>query len=124
MSPMVRSWTHTPKKANAFAYEHALVHPPDGKRHPLWIVAKEEFFPNSTRPPSRHATTTALRLAVSHAFTADYSQRFRPDIPETENRCKCNFDNWSWTCLLYACPRFTQVRVHTVDTDRLSGFSV
>ena len=93
---------------DAFAYEYALTKAPDGRNHPLWKAAvdKTDGTPNF----SRHTTTTALRLAVGHAFISDYTRRFRPDIPEEENHCSCGFPDHSFHHILYECPRNTQAR--------------
>ena len=53
---------------DSFAYEYALTHPPDGNNHPLWTAAVKKA--NGSPLFSRHTTTTALRLAVGHAFTS------------------------------------------------------
>lgn len=52
---------------------------------------------------SRHTTSTALRLAVGHAFTAEYTCWFRPDLP-LEVYVAPWLDH-SFAHLLYTCPR-------------------
>ena len=94
---------------DSFAYEYALTKPPSGHNHPLWKAAVDKT--DGVPCFSRHTTTTALRLAVGHAFISDYSRRFRPDIPEEENRCLCGFPDHSFHHLLYDCPRHTQARL-------------
>ena len=93
---------------DSFAYEYALTKPPSGQNHPLWKAAvdKTDGVPCFTR----HTTTTALRLAVGHAFTSDYTRRFRPDIPEDENYCSCGFPDHSFHHILYDCPQHTEAR--------------
>ena len=93
---------------DSFAYEYAITKPPSGLNHPLWKAAvdKTDGIPCF----SRHTTTTALRLAVGHAFTSDYARRFRPDIPEEDNHCPCGFPDNSFHHLLYDCPRHTEAR--------------
>ena len=71
----------------SFVYEHALPFPPDGNNYPLWTASQKPTYPECLHPPSRHTTSTAIRLAVGHVFTSDYSRRFRPDIPETDMGC-------------------------------------
>ena len=94
---------------DSFAYEYALTQPPNGQNHPLWKAAvdKTEGVPSF----SRHTTTTALRLAVGHAFISDYTRRFRPDIPEDENYCACGFPDHSFHHVLYDCPRYAGARI-------------
>ena len=106
-------WTQTRRShgaSDSFAYEHALPHPPDGNNHPLWTAAQHDVWPDGTTKPTRHCTSTAIRLAVGHAFTSDYTRRFRLDIPESENACECGFNDRSWTHLIYACPLFHHAR--------------
>ena len=64
-------WVGTPVGA---AYTHAITQPPSEKHHPLWKAAvdmeKDEFGRKTKRPLYRRRTTsTALQLAVDHAFT-------------------------------------------------------
>ena len=87
----------------SFAYEYALTHPPNGDNHPLWTAAVKKA--NGSSLFTRHTTTTALRLAVGHAFTADYTRRLRPDIPEHELQCPCGFPDNSFHHILYDCRR-------------------
>ena len=106
-----KEWHEEQRKRHgkdSFAYEYAITKPPSGLNHPLWKAAvdKTDGIPCF----SRHTTTTALRLAVGHAFTSDYARRFRPDIPEEENHCPCGFPNHSFHHLLYDCPRHTGAR--------------
>jgi len=59
---------------DSFAYQYTLSEPPNGSNHPLWKATMDKtdgipFF-------SRHTTTTALRLAVCHAFISDYMRHF------------------------------------------------
>ena len=108
-----REWTLEHRKRgshDSFAYEHALPHPPDGNNHPLWIATRDDIWPDGTTKPTRHCTSTALRLAVGHAFTSDYTCRFRPDIPKSDNACECGLNDRSWTHLIYACPLFHHAR--------------
>ena len=76
----------------------------NGDNHPLWTAAVKKA--NGSPLFSRHTTTTALRLAVGHAFTADCSRRLRPDIPEHELHCPCGFPDNSFHHILYDCPRY------------------
>ena len=93
---------------DSFAYEYALTKPLSRQNHLLWKAAvdKTDGIPCF----SRHTTTTALRLAVGHAFTSDYTRQFRPDIPEDENYCTCGFPDHSFHHILYDCPQYTEAR--------------
>ena len=92
---------------DSFAYEYAVLNPPDGKNHPLWIAATSTTTDPLTgrRLPlfSRHTTSTALRLAVGHAFTSEYTRRFRPDLAGTDMACPCGWPDHSFYHLLYEC---------------------
>lgn len=94
---------------DSFAYEYALTNAPSGRNHPLWKAAAERI--DGAPSYSHHTTTTALRLALGHAFISDYTRRFRLDIPEEENHCLCGFPDHSFHHLLYDCPRHTQARL-------------
>jgi hypothetical protein len=100
----VREWVQTCRKRglqDTFAYEYAIPYPPDGKNHPMWRAATDKDLP----PPSRHTTSTALRLMVGHAFTSTYARRFCKDIPEELNECECGYADCSLYHLLYECTR-------------------
>ena len=71
-----------------FAYQNALIFPPDGKNQPLWSAAQKDVWVDDSGKLSRHTTSTALRLAVGHAFVSDDTRRLRPDIPESDNACE------------------------------------
>ena len=68
--------------------------------------------------PSRHTTSTAFRLAVGHAFTTDYTRRFRPDIPLDQYTCECGYPDRSFYHLVYECPRFTRARSQSAPFER------
>ena len=105
-----------------FPYENTLVYPPDGKNHPLWIAANDFVFPDGPSSHTRHNTSTALRLAVGHAFTSDYSHRFRPDIPKCEHKCECGFPDRSFIHMVFACPRFTRARLRASHFSNWQSF--
>ena len=92
----------------SWAYENALLHPPDGSNHPLWIaaVATDKDPDTGRRVPryTRHTTSTALRFAVSHVFTSDYTARFRPNIPLDQLACSCGWPTHSFDHLVLHCP--------------------
>ena len=105
-------WENTRRKragTDSFAYEYALPHGPDGTNHPLWTAAvATSLNPTSSRRVplfTRHTTSTALHLAVGHAFTAEYMRRFWLDLPLDELACPCGWPDASFTHLLYPSPR-------------------
>ena len=73
----------------------------------FWVAATSTTTDPATgrRLPlfSRHTTSTALRLAVGHAFTSEYTRRFRPDLEEGELACPCGWPDHSFYHLLYEC---------------------
>ena len=105
----------TGKHTHSHSYQFALPFPPDGKNHPLWLAAGKKPWPDGDFPPTRHTTTTALRFATGHAFTSDYACRFRKDLPEEANACKCGHPNRTWDHLLYGCPCFEMARLAVQD---------
>ena len=100
---------------DSFAYEYAIPDPPDGKNHPLWRAATmTNTHPISGRRVplfSRHTTSTAFRLAVGHAFTSEYTRRFRPDLDGDVLACPCGFPDHSFYHILYDCRLHSRVRV-------------
>ena len=101
----------------SFVHEYAVTEPPNSNNHPLWKEAVRTYTDpeTSTALPvySRHTTTTALRLAVGHAFMSDYSRRFRPDISEDQLACRCGWPSHSFHHLLYECPCRYPFRLQT-----------
>ena len=99
---------HTPDHP---CYDLAILNPPDGRNNPLWRGAIS--IPTKLKEQcSRHAVTTALRLATGHAFTSQYARRFRKDLPPEASACPCGWperDDWH---LIYDCPRFSHIRSH------------
>jgi hypothetical protein len=78
------------------AYQYAISQPPSEVNHPLWSAAvaleKDERGQKTRRPLFTWRTTsTALQLAVDHAFTGSYARRFRPTDPPESLRCPCGF---------------------------------
>ena len=62
-----REWHKKPR--TSLAYQLSLTSPPDGQNHPLWAAVDK-----AERLPSRSSFCTALRLAVGHSFTAEYTR--------------------------------------------------
>ena len=92
----------------SWAYENALIHPPDGSNHPLWTaaVATNKDPDTGWRVPhcTRHTTSMALCFAIGHAFTSDYMVRFRPDIPLDQLACSRGWPTHSFDHLILHCP--------------------
>jgi hypothetical protein len=68
------------------AYQYAISQPPSEVNHPLWSMAvtmeKDERGRKTRRPLFLWQTTsTALQLAVDHAFTGSYARKLRPLDP-------------------------------------------
>jgi hypothetical protein len=76
------------------AYQYVISQPPSEVNHPLWsaVVAMEKDKQGrKTRCPlfPRQTTSTALQLAIDHAFTGSYASRFRPLDPPSSLTCPC-----------------------------------
>ena len=113
-----REWQASRRKhvgRDSFAYEYAIPDPPNGKNHPLWHAATMTItHPTSGRRVplfSRHTTSTAFRLAVGHAFTSEYTRRFRPDLDGDDLACPCGFPDHSFYHIVYDCRLHSRVRV-------------
>ena len=76
-----------------FCYQHAITKPPSIHHHPLWKEATSltKKVAGQRRKPkyTRRTTSTALQLAVDHAFTGSYARRFRPADPPETHLCIC-----------------------------------
>ena len=111
----------TGSQLEGHAYTHAITSPPSEHNHPLWKAAtdveRDDFGRKTKRPLySRHTTSTALQLAVDHAFTGSYAQRFRPlDPPETLG-CPCGAPLRTPGHVIRECPLFYQTRVNRAIT--------
>jgi hypothetical protein len=78
------------------AYQYAISQPPSEVNHPLWsamVAMEKDERGRKTRCPlfTRQTTSTALQLAVDHAFTGSYARRFRPNDPPLSLQCPCGF---------------------------------
>jgi hypothetical protein len=78
------------------AYQYAISQTPSKVNHPLWFAAvamEKDKWGRKTRHPlfTWRTTSTALQLAVDHAFTGSYARRFRPADPPETLRCPCGF---------------------------------
>ena len=94
-----------PKPRTSLAYQLSLTSPPDRHNHPLWVaVSKAEC------PPSRSSFCTALRLAVSHSFTAEYTHCFKKDFEPLDVICECGDGEHTLLLLIFDCMLFERAR--------------
>jgi hypothetical protein len=100
------------RKPDHFAYGWSILKPPDGGNHPIWrgLVTLPAKSKGKIPRPSRHTTSTLLRFAVGHGFFADYSARFRKDLPDESHYCPCGTAPRDMLHLIYHCPRFQSIR--------------
>lgn len=61
----------------------------------------------------RKTTSTALQLAVDHAFTASYAIRFRPSDPPESLSCTCGSVLRTPYHIITSCPLHYQDRVNS-----------
>jgi hypothetical protein len=108
--------------SDGHAHTFVITEPPSEHHHPLWSAAtaveKDERGKKTKRPLyTRRTTSTAFQLAVDHAFTGSYAQRFRPsDTPETL-ACPCGVPLRTPQHITRECPLFYQTRVnHAIHT--------
>ena len=107
------SWLGVELALPRFAYTHTLVEPPSIHNHPLWREAtKRACDPTGKklRQPlyTRCTTSTALQLAVDHAFTGSYAARFRPSDPPHSLTCLCGAAMRDPDHIIRRCPIFHQ----------------
>ena len=99
-------------------YQHAIATPPAETHHPLWREATKtqlDVFGRKTKRPiyRRHTTSTALQLAVDHAFTGSYAARFRPSDPPETLLCPCGSRTRDPSHIVLDCPLFHETRALT-----------
>jgi hypothetical protein len=89
-----------------------------GSEHRIVTCAELATDPiqlKSSRACHRHVT--ALQLAVDHAFTGSYAQRFRPADPPETLTCPCGAPLRTPQHITRECPLFYQTRVnHAIHT--------
>ena len=108
-----KEW-HT-KPRDSIAYRLSLPKPPDGHNHPLWTAAIGAEY-----PPSRSTFCTALRLAVGHSFTAEYTRRFKQDFQPLDVICECGNEERTIHHIIFDCPLFQSARdAAQIDDNRL-----
>ena len=100
------------------AYLHAIVEPPSEIHHPLWREATRTQLDSGlkTKKPlyRRHTTSTAIQLAVDHAFTVTYATCFHPSDPPESMRCPCGKPTRSPTHIILECPLFAEDRANSL----------
>ena len=108
-----REWHKKPR--TSLAYQLSLTSPPDGRNHPLWAAVDK-----AERPPSRSSFCTALRLAVGHSFTAEYTHRFKWDFEPLEVICECGNGERTLLHIVFDCMLFERAREEArIDSGRL-----
>ena len=101
------------------AHTFAITDPPNSHNHPLWTRAidchrDEKGRKILTKPLyTRRTTSTALQLAVNHAFTGSYTKRFRPADPPESHTCHCGYGLRTPRHIIIHCARHTQQRINT-----------
>jgi hypothetical protein len=103
------------------AYQYAISQPPSERNHPLWLAAvameKDERGRKTRRPLfPRRTTSTALQLAVDHAFTGSYASKFRPLDPPSSLNCPCGAHLRNPHHLIRDCRLHYLTRVSTLIT--------
>jgi hypothetical protein len=109
-------WTGSSGEGHAHR-EKIISEPPSVANHPLWVAAtdveKDEFGRKTRRPLySRRTTSAAIQLAVDHAFTGSYTQRFQPADPPESLACKCGASLRTPSHLIRECPHLLQPRIN------------
>ena len=108
-----KEW-HT-KPRTSLAYQLSLTSPPDGRNHPLWAAVNK-----AECPPSRSSFCTALRLAVGHSFTAEYTRHFKKDFEPLDVICECGDGERTLLHLIFDCMLFERAREEArIDSGRL-----
>jgi hypothetical protein len=112
----------TGQPTNGHAHTHVILDGPSTHHHPLWSAAvdmEKDDRGKKTKCPlySRRTTSTAFQLAVDHAFTGSYAQRFRPADPPETLTCPCGAPLRTPQHITQDCPLFYQTRVnHAIHT--------
>jgi hypothetical protein len=101
------------------AYQYTISQPPSEVNHPLWSAAvamEKDKRGRKTWCPlfTRRTTSTALQLAVDHAFTGSYAKHFRPNDTPKSLRCPCGYhlrnpDHLIRHCRFHYLPRLSNL---------------
>lgn len=78
-----------------------------GLTNPLWAASLK------AKPPSRSSFCTALRLAVGHTFTAEYTRRFKREFEPLDVICECGYEERTLAHIIFDCPLFLRARNET-----------
>ncbi|KAH9168440.1 hypothetical protein EDB89DRAFT_1909283 [Lactarius sanguifluus] len=102
-------------RPRSFAHKHTITQPPNGGSHALWQAATQrakDSKGNKTRKFrfNRRTTSTAIQVAVDHAFTGTYVDRFRPNDPPEARECPCGYQTRSSLHIIHSCTRFNAAR--------------
>lgn len=102
-----------PCEEMSHAWQFPCARPPSINRHnPIWSAAtateKDAHGRVKKRCFDRKTTSTALQIAVDHAFTGSYVSRFRPNDPIDALYCPCGIEeNYRIARhIIYDCPRY------------------
>jgi hypothetical protein len=98
------------------AYQYAISQPLSEINHPLWSAAvnmeKDKWGRKTWRPLfTRRTTSTAIQLAVDHAFTGSYAKHFCPLDPPDSLWCTCGFHIRNPNHILRHCHLFYLHRI-------------
>ncbi|KAF8264275.1 hypothetical protein EI94DRAFT_1871338 [Lactarius quietus] len=98
-------WAHEwhNKPRTSLAYRLSLLNPPDDHNHPIWMAATKD-------EPSHSSFCTALRLAVGHSFTAEYTRRFKKDFEPLDVICECGSGERTLAHIIFDCELFSRAR--------------
>ena len=116
-------WNKLPHTSKA--YQTALTSPPDGKPHPTFHVTREQDTPErgTTAKFSCLTHSTLYRFITGHAFTGEYTQRFKPQHTPDQIACHCGEALQTVEHVLFACPQYTAAhRRHLTASGRPRSF--
>ena len=104
------------KPRSSLAYLLSLTAPPDGQNHLLWAAVNK-----AEHPHSRSTFCTALRLAVGHSFTAEYTRQFKKDFDPLDVICGCGEEERTLLRIIFDCMLFQGAREEAcIDSRRFN----
>jgi hypothetical protein len=122
-------WHASPR--TSLAYRTACTQPPNGRPHPILIAHQEGWrTPDAAHDaegqapkakPSRATTSTMFRMITGHAFTGEYTARFRGNklpqpLPEEAVACPCGELPQTAEHVLIDCPLYEDARRKHLST--------